>query len=65
MVYESSDEVVDLHNWNNRARKILWFTPSYNMAVANKIGKEFFRLLRKTFLHRIVYTKYLIGTPLN
>ena len=28
-------------------RKTLWFTPPYNMAVANKLGKEFFRLSKK------------------
>lgn len=30
----------------NRAKKILWFMLSYNMAIANKLGKEFFRLLK-------------------
>ena len=40
--YKPWDETVDVGNRNNRARKILWFTPAYNMAGANKIGKEFF-----------------------
>ena len=49
LVYKSRDEVVDQRNRNNRAGKILWFTPPYNMTVANKIGKEIFRLLKKNF----------------
>ena len=43
LVYKSSDEAADVRNRNNRARKMLWFTPPFNMAVANKIEKEFFR----------------------
>ena len=44
------DETVDVHNRrNNRARKILWFAPPYNKAAADKIGKKFFRLLKKNF----------------
>ena len=39
LVDKSMDQVVDLHNRNNRARKIGWFIPSYNMAIANKVGK--------------------------
>ena len=35
---------------SNRARKMLWSTTPFNMAVANKLGKDFFRLLKKTFL---------------
>ena len=41
---------MDIHNRSNRARKILWFIPLCNMAIANKLGKEFFRLLKKNFL---------------
>ena len=35
--------------WNNKAAKYLSFTPTCNLAVANKIGKELFRLLKKNF----------------
>ena len=35
------------------------------MAEANKTEKEFFRLLKKKFFQRIVYTMYLIGTLLD
>ena len=39
LVFETMDETVDVRNrTNNRAKKILWFTLSYNLAVANKIG---------------------------
>ena len=42
----------------NRPRKILWFTPPYNMEVVNNLGKEFFKLLKRNFpatdpLHKI------------
>ena len=34
------DETLDIRNWNDkRARKILWFTPPYNMAIANKLRR--------------------------
>ena len=49
LVYRFREEVVDLRNRNNRARKILWYKPSYNMDQANKIGKLFFRLLKENF----------------
>ena len=50
LVYKSREETVDVHNRNNnRARKILWFTLPYNMAITNKIRKEFLRLLKKNF----------------
>ena len=32
---------------NNSARKIEWFTPPFNMAIVNKIGRELFWLLKK------------------
>ena len=42
----------------NRPRKILWFNPPYNMEIDNKLGKEFFKLLKRNFpsgdpLHKI------------
>ena len=44
------DQTLDVCNRrNNRARKISWYMPPYNMAIANKLGKEFFRLLKKNF----------------
>ena len=44
------DKKFDVRNRrNNWARKNLWFTPSYNMAVINKLGNEFFSLLKKNF----------------
>ena len=50
LVYKSMNETVDVcYRRDNRARKVLWFMPPYNMAVANKIGKEFFTLLKKNF----------------
>ena len=50
LVYKSMDETVDVCNWrNDRVRKILWFTPMHTLAGANKIRKEFFRLLKKNF----------------
>lgn len=41
----------------NKVRKI-WFTPPYNFAIAIKIGREIFRILKKNFppsnvLHKI------------
>ena len=45
------DDTVDVRNRrNNKTKEILWFTPPHNMAVVNKIGKEFFRL-KKNFPH--------------
>ena len=38
-------EGAGIRNWNN-GKGILWFKPPFNMAVANLIGKEFFRLLQ-------------------
>ena len=49
LVYKFSDEVADVHNGNNRRRKILLFTPPYKRAVTNKIEKEFLGLLKKNF----------------
>ena len=50
LVYKTMDLTAHVRNRrNNRARKSLWFTLPYNTAVANKIGKEFFRLLKKNF----------------
>ena len=44
------DEKVDIRNKsNNRTRKIIWFSLQFNMTVANKIGKELYRLLKKNF----------------
>ena len=34
LVNKSRDEAADVRNRNNRARKILCFTPTYNMAIA-------------------------------
>ena len=34
----------------NKPRKILRFSPPYNKAVANKLGKKFFELLKKNCL---------------
>ena len=31
-----------LNKSNNRKRKILWFTPPYNMAVSTKLERDFF-----------------------
>ena len=38
LVYKSRGEIVNLRNRNKKPRKILWFTPPYNMAIANKVG---------------------------
>ena len=52
LVYKTTDETLDVCNRrNNRERKILWFTPPYNIAMANKLGKEYLHYKRKTFLH--------------
>ena len=48
LVYKSRDEA-DVRNRNNKAKKILWFTPPFNMAIVDKIEKEFFRLLKENF----------------
>ena len=50
LVHKTMDETLDVRNKrNNRTKKILWFTPPSNMALTNKLGKEFFRLLKKNF----------------
>ena len=52
LVYKTTDETSDVLVCNrrrNRARKIPWFMPPYNMAIAIKLGKEFFSLLKKNF----------------
>ena len=49
LVYKSRDETADLCNGGIIVQgKFYGFTPPYDMAIANKIGKEFFRLLKKT-----------------
>ena len=49
-VYKTMNETLDvLKRKNNRARKILWLMPSHNMVVANKLDREFLRLLKKNF----------------
>ena len=59
------DETVDVRKRrNNRARKMLFFTPSYNVAVVNKIGKAFFRLINKKFSPSRRLNKYFTRTLL-
>ena len=48
LIYKNSNEASNT-NKKNRSRKVLWFTPPYNMAVASKIGKNFFKILKKNF----------------
>ena len=49
LIYKTMDETSDVCNRRcNWARKI-WFIPPYDIAIANKSGKEFFRLLKKNF----------------
>ena len=43
IIYKSREDNTNIQNKsNNRKKKILLFTPAYNMAVATKIGREFF-----------------------
>ena len=43
IVYKTTDETSVVRNRrSNSAKKISWFTPTYDMAVANKLGKIFF-----------------------
>ena len=46
--YQNRDES-STQKRRNRLRKILWFNPPYNMEVANNLGKEFFKLLKRNF----------------
>ena len=56
LVYKTTNETSDVCNRKrNRAKKILWFTPSYNMAVANKLGKQFFEFLKNFPLSSNLY----------
>lgn len=41
----------------NRARKIIWFNPPYNVEVKTNIGKIFLKLVRKHFNKRHPYRK--------
>ena len=43
------DVTLDVRNRSNKARKISWFIPPYNMVGANILEKKFFRLLKKNF----------------
>ena len=36
-------------NSRNRKRKILWFNPPYNSSVKSNIGKDFLKLIDKSF----------------
>ena len=46
--YKSREDNTNIQNKsNNRKRKILWFTPSYNMAVAIRIGEFFFNITKE------------------
>ena len=49
----------------NRPRKILWFNPPYNMEVANNLGKEFFKLLKRNFPSGSPFIRYLTRIVLN
>ena len=40
--YKNSIETSNTYKRKNRPRRILWFTPPYNMEVVNKFGSEFF-----------------------
>ena len=56
--YKNSIETSNTHKRKNRPRRILWFTRSYNMEGVNKLGSEFFKLLKRNFpvinpLHKI------------
>ena len=43
LMYKSREDNTNIQKKsNNRKRRILWFTSPYNMAVASKIGWEFF-----------------------
>ena len=58
--YKNSTEISTIYKRKNRPRRILWFTPQYNMEVVNKLGNEFFKLLKRNFpvtnpLHKIFY----------
>ena len=64
LVYKCRDETADVHDRNNRTRKILWFPPPYNMTIANKIGKKFFRFLKYKILNRKMI-KLSYSTMLN
>ena len=49
-VHKNMNEKLNVHNkTNNRTRKMLWFRPPYNIAMVNKLEKEFFRILKKNF----------------
>ena len=49
-VYKTTEETLDVRNRRSyRERKTLWLTQPYNMALANKLRKEFFRLSKKNF----------------
>ena len=47
--YKNSLKTSNTHKRKNRSRGILWFTPPYNMKVVNKLGSEFFKLLKRNF----------------
>ena len=50
LAYKTTNESSNVRNrGRNRARKILWFSLPYNIAIANKLGKEFFTLWKKKF----------------
>ena len=46
---KNSIETSNTHKRKNRPRRIFWFTPPYNMEVVNKLGREFFKLLKRNF----------------
>ena len=50
LVLKSRDEAEDVCNRNNRTGNILYLTPSSNMAVSHKIGKDFFFIFKEKLL---------------
>ena len=47
--YKNNTETSNTYKRKNRPRRILWFTPPYNMEVVDKLGSEFFKLLKRNF----------------
>ena len=67
LVYNTANKISNARNGGgeNKSGKILLFTPPYNMTVANKLRKEFFKLLKKYFPWQTNYREYLTKIQLN
>ena len=56
--FQNNDSQQNTQHNRTRTRKVIWFNPPFNSAVATNIGKEFLRLVDKHFSNNRIFKKY-------